>query len=193
MSLLVFFRWLGQHDEKVLRWVQVMAIIIGGTWALFHFSQTERPTLERHAGTSAVLSWHPLPTQDACEAALRVEIKNNGRKSFDVSKIILRVWTIPVTRETPDTWKLLSFAIPGDVKPIVFEKGTEQPQASTLITHYPPGLSTDATFRFAFKRQPYTRAVLQVEFVAEYRPLGLWKAAFPMTAAGDYDFVCGAQ
>jgi hypothetical protein len=92
MSLLVFFRWLGQHDEKVLRWVQVMAIIIGGTWALFHFSQTERPALERHAGTSAVLS---VPIPNWVKAALDQWTRAAGVREGRIFRAVARrgkVW-----------------------------------------------------------------------------------------------------
>lgn len=184
--------WLDQHDEKILRWVQILAFIAGGIWALASFLETEQPTLERHAATSVSLSWESLPSQNVCEAAFRIEINNNSRKSFDVSKIMIRVWTVPVLAEMRDNWNLLSIAAQDEVKPIVFDRNTEgQPQARALLTHYSPGGSQHGTLRFTFKKQPGTRAVLQADFLGDFRRMGLWKADFPIPNAGVFDFVCG--
>ena len=128
---------------KVL--VEIVAVIVAGWWAYSRFFAGEAPSLEERGKTESSLSW--VFDNDRCTALFGVSVKNIGKRAFDITKIDVRVWLVPVSEGKNEIYLLDPFEIMK--KEATF---TRELSPDTFISHYPPDGEWHEDFAFSIPR-----------------------------------------
>jgi len=90
--------WIWANTDSITKWMQVAALIVAGYWAYTRFFRVEAPSLEpvAHVGFQVDENGEG----DLCRVAINVDISNEGRSSFDVKKLRIRIWRSTAPRPT---------------------------------------------------------------------------------------------
>ena len=154
LSAVVSTIW--NHTDSVTKWLQILALILAGGWAYFHFRKVEGPTLETRLAIGQDLRSEILKS-DSCLVTFGTRIQNVGVASVYVAKVQVRIWSTPLP--TPSSEKLTYF----DLNKIEQTNPIEAPrvlEGSNLLGHYPPGTERDETNHWTMP--PQTRQARQV-------------------------------
>ena len=137
------FDWL----EVAKNIVEIVALIGAGLWAYTKYAESEAPSLEFRGDISTKLDWSPIPRSADCLGEFRVKITNNGRASFEVRSVHLRIWIAdfpakvgPISRLNPDQFETSAPTI------------TETTRSKPLTGHYAPGVSDSFNYNFITRR-----------------------------------------
>ncbi len=126
--------------------VEIVAIGIGGYWALTSFALKEAPLLGLRIATRAQLTWQEK-TSDACIARYVASFKNIGTTSVDLTAARMRVWLLKGISEGA-----VAFLDPAAMR-------EKNPIATYNLTNwlkgtYPADVANTVDFMFAMKRNP---------------------------------------
>jgi hypothetical protein len=81
--------------DIVKKVVEIVAIGVAAWWAYTRYFSGEAPSLEEHAAIT--LNVNQGDRENAsCQADVHVEIKNIGKRSFDVHSILIRIWVVDI-------------------------------------------------------------------------------------------------
>jgi hypothetical protein len=148
-----FDRWL----ERTKIGVEILAIIIGGSWAYFHFRKTEEPGLAQNFKIESTLEWIDTGQKDICWANMSLHIENISKSPSWVRKVRREAWyfQVPTTQKQPiealDVSKLAKQGFSSD-------ELIEGP----LIFSYPPSAVIQQEFGWSVKRLPHSYVVFKI-------------------------------
>ena len=157
--------------------VEIAALIAAGFWAYAKYVESEAPSLEFRGGISTELDWSPIPRSADCLGEFRVKITNNGRASFEVRSVHLRIWIAdfpakvgPISRLNPDQFETSAPTI------------TETTLSKPLTGHYAPGVSDSFDYHFITRRneEKLQVAKVRVDVLADTGEL----------SSSHWDYVC---
>ena len=167
------FDWL----DVIKNIVEIAALIAAGFWAYAKYAESEAPSLEFRGDISTKLDWSPIPRSADCLGEFRVTITNNGRASFEVQSVHLRIWIA----DFPATVGSIS-----RLDPAQFESNapaiTETTRRKPLTGHYPPGVSDSFDYHFITSRndEKLQVAKVRVDVLADTGEL----------SSSHWDYVC---
>lgn len=79
-------------SERVKNYVEILAILVGGSWALFTFVIKEEPGLAlRRKGTSTI-EWSSAHTKGYSKANFGATLENTGTSIFHIQKVHFQAW-----------------------------------------------------------------------------------------------------
>ncbi len=135
------------------------------TWSIW--TRTTAPGLESKLNATSSTQWFALSDKTLCQGEVTVTIKNDGQRSFEVSDVALRGYTIDV--------KLLPKPANDKPSPIDFDyiqnHGTPvsllpEPLKTDLSGHYAPGVETHSTAEILFAKSVDTFFLFQADISA---------------------------
>jgi len=160
--------------------VQILAIVIGGMFAIYKFGIEDKPTLEKNLAVSGSLQW--VERSNACTAAFDVEVLNKSKSGIEVKKLRGRAWLIdePTTSQKAISYFDILHAIEGKepVESFTYIKGP-------LVQQYAPGQTSNHTFEWLVERRKNAYALFLIEAFATA------ESDEPLDQQRQWDFVCG--
>jgi hypothetical protein len=215
-----FHQWVDTANKLL----QIVAIVIAGCWAWIGFQQTVAPGLEPKLGISSELHWASLQslpgrnarrTAENCQGSLQIKVNNPGKRAFDVTKVTIRGWLIPLdqqelqqqlaqrkilnldwvrTKFPPFYDSDLSYTHEKDGKSV--DENDEDYVSWDLRDHYSEGVDNTTSFEFIFPRDPRMIVAFYVD-VEGTRPSSYWPFISHPVQTGNYtyqvDQVCGGD
>lgn len=161
--------------------VEVLALIVAGFWAYTQFHENESPSLELRSFSESKLAWLEVSEPTYCAGELSINIKNIGKKSFDLQSAIIRIWLVDV----PPLGQAVSYIDSNDfqAKPPVFEKRFSDAVKLPLLTHFPPGTEASYDFTFSFRFDKNNKKIAQFGFIGTGSGLEVQQSR--------WDYLCG--
>jgi hypothetical protein len=155
--------------EIIKNITEIMALLIGATWALYNFQIKDAPTLENSVASDCKL------TIDSLEGSKNIvkfllHVKNIGKTSFEVDSVQVKYWLLPI-----DTM----------LKSSVFsaESYMKQKTADFLLTdhaftyHYSPEKECSERYNLFLDQRPDCVLLINAEFFLHGRK-GLFSEGF---------------
>src|ERR1700743_377049 len=78
--------------EPIKNIAEIIAILIGGTWAVWLFIKKDEPTLAIREKTESTLKWSKPADTNYVHAEFYVTLENTGTSVFSVDRARLRGW-----------------------------------------------------------------------------------------------------
>jgi hypothetical protein len=93
-----------KQTDKITKWLQILALVVAGVWAIRNFSVVDKPSLELSPLVSTGLDINPAWEKNVCQVRYGVTITNTGKVPFDVDRITFEGWftEIPKLMPTPE-------------------------------------------------------------------------------------------
>jgi hypothetical protein len=213
-----------QWVDTANKLLQIAAIVVAGCWAWIGFQQTVAPGLEPKLGISSEVHWAPLQsvpsgkttkTAEACQGSLQIKVNNPGKRAFDLAKVTIRGWLIPLDQQelqqqlaqrkilnldwvrekvNPFYDSDLSYTHEKDGKTV--DENDEDYVSRDLRDHYSEGVDNTASFEFIFPRDPRMIVAFYVD-VEGTRPSSYWPFISHPVPTGNYtyqvDQLCGGD
>jgi hypothetical protein len=160
--------------------VQILAILIGGAFAIVKFGIVDSPTLQRNLRVSGELGWVARPA--LCMADLQIDVTNQSKSSIEVKQVRGQAWFVD---EPPGSQKAINYfdilAAKKSNSPIeafTYEKGP-------LVQTYAPGQSAHHTFQWLVERRKNAYVLFLIEAFAAPGDKE------PLDHQDQWDLVCG--
>jgi hypothetical protein len=144
--------------------LEILAILVAGTWAWFVFREDTAPSLEKLAEFGSTLDWSNYTTT-SCDMEYTVSFKNLSKHRVKVAKSRVRAWymTKPETpaEATPVVYLAPLESLDGDA---IFDSDKDKhPNFNRLTGNYGPAEGDTEGFTFFVKQAPGKRILLLTE------------------------------
>ncbi len=145
------FHVVWKNTGKLTKWIQVIALLFAAIWTYLHFSETEAPSLQTPVGISGNLEshWSTAPPTGNCTINAVFAVMNQGVGSFDVGRVTVRAWRIPLPSQASGFRYLDVTALEKSVLPIT-TLTIDSPKDSRLIGHFAPKTDLYSGFTWTF-------------------------------------------
>ena len=155
--------WIWTNTEYLTKWIQVVALAIAAYWAYTRFLAGEKPSLETRVDITSNLKWEDRgPAPGTCYVFFDIELKNEGKVSFDVRKVRIQAWRSELPKAPT------GFARYIDIDE--FEHGQsifDNGDSRLLEMHFAPGERAWRTFPWVFRTQPPGVYLFRIDMDAE--------------------------
>jgi hypothetical protein len=148
--------------------VEILALIIGGLWAVRLYLETDVPSLEKRPSVQGELNW-TTKTKNSCLAEYTVTFKNVGKTSINLQRPILSgYWAEPPHLSGHATY-VDPAAFRDDKKRLFHDRALTDHEFSQ---HYPPDVGDTVTMATLVERKPGRVIMFHLVFneVSENRP-----------------------
>jgi hypothetical protein len=149
-TLAVPLKWIWANTEPLTKWIQVLALSVAAYWTYTRFLVGEKPSLETRLDITSNLRWEDRgPRPETCYVFFDVEVKNEGRVSFDVERPHIRAWRSDPPKPVADVAQYIDME--------EFENGSkviDNSDSRLLNMHFAPGERAWRTFSWVFRAQP---------------------------------------
>ncbi|HEX4577037.1 MAG TPA: hypothetical protein VH117_06775 [Edaphobacter sp.] len=138
---------------------QILAILVGGVFAVVKFGLLESPTLQKNLGISGSLTWEDR-SDTSCIGMLDIAVTNLSKSTTIVSKVHGQAWLV---NEPSGIQKGLSYF---DINKLTEGKNPDahfEYVDGPLVQDYTPGKSAHHTFEWPAERKGNTYALFKVE------------------------------
>jgi len=160
--------------------VQILAILVGGVFAITKFGLLDTPTLQTNLRVGGQLNW--LQHRGSyCIADLNIEVTNLSKSSIDVTEVRGSAWFIS---EPPDPQKPIRYL---DLVELSKQAQPEEEfhyASGPLVGNYPPGQAHQHTFEWSVERRKGAYVFFKIEANGTKGPL---------EHQYQWDWVCGIQ
>lgn len=128
--------------------VQILAIVLAGAWAWYHFKVTEAPTHGQNFLTEPEIEWQDAPQASHCYAVFSARFDNLSRSRIPIERVRRRFWIVPQPT-TADNVTFISMGEPqgAPVDSLSYTRGP-------FVQEYAPGAKVAYDLTWLVKRQP---------------------------------------
>jgi len=142
--------WIWTNTEFLTKWIQVVALTVAAYWAYTRFQIGERPSLETRVDITSNLRWEDRgPAPDTCYVFFDIELRNQGKSSFDIEKVHIQAWRNDLPRPGAGVAQYINMD--------EFEHGQkviDNSDPGLLAMHFAPGERAWRTFSWVFRAEP---------------------------------------